>query len=608
MQPLITLDPQYNPVQPYRVDIYEASPNDPAVTHGKAFARLSFNDMGIDMGNSNGYGNGNYSDDTATSDDAIIINNTTNSHGEGEAAAIFLLNAQSLEALSFKVDVTSITTGDLLCRCFISAATLSPLEGVIHAVLVTPDLQPAGTFNAGFLVVTAFDHVNNRLCNLQRQRWVPNVPTLDIGHRGSGASKVHGHSVRENTLLSFNKAAVNHSDFIEFDVHVTSDGEVVVHHDFDLSLRIGQQQVLKIGIPCLTLDQLESVDFNNVMVHPREDFIKARVQEERAKRRNGLRRNLSSGEDMLRAALKPQIEQHHALSPERRPSSQASGVVAGHNAAAMSNAATWFLQDKIASLREAFRSTPAWLGFNIELKYPTTVEVAAMRTHFYSRNHFVDAVLKVVLEEAKSRKVIFSTFDPDCATLLSLKQPRYPVLFLTCGGTKIFDDPRMNSLDAALRFALSSKLQGVVAEATAVLPQLTETVAEFHKQGLFLFTWGDINNDIVQYTAQREAGVDAIIMDDVAKIARATNKQYSLFARKPMRAPSSMQDLELHEEKMVEVGLERLSSSLNIMALSPIGSPHGGGGVGGGVMSTRGSSTHSLLSPTHPLASAALRN
>jgi len=29
---------------------------------------------------------------------------------------------------------------------------------------------------------------------------------------------VHGHAVRENTLLSFQKAAVNHSDYIEFDV------------------------------------------------------------------------------------------------------------------------------------------------------------------------------------------------------------------------------------------------------------------------------------------------------------------------------------------------------------------------------------------------------
>ena len=66
---------------------------------------------------------------------------------------------------------------------------------------------------------------------------------------------------------------------------------------------------------------------------------------------------------------------------------------------------------------------------------------------------------QVVLEEGAGRKVIFSTFDPDCATLLSLKQPRFPVLFLTCGGTKVFTDPRMNSLEAALQFALASQLQ-----------------------------------------------------------------------------------------------------------------------------------------------------
>jgi hypothetical protein len=173
---------------------------------------------------------------------------------------------------------------------------------------------------------------------------------------------------------------------------------------------------------------------------------------------------------------------------------------------------------------------PRRLGFNIELKYPTSLELAAMRADWWGRNHFVDAVLKVpgrdsgwlcmgdvslrtfvrvgclqrwlifamcaqtttksqrsplcglatslvvtkgtasllalsaiplqvVLEEGAGRRVIFSTFDPDCATLLSLKQPRFPVLFLTCGGTKPFADPRMNSLEAALHFALASQLQ-----------------------------------------------------------------------------------------------------------------------------------------------------
>ena len=68
-------------------------------------------------------------------------------------------------------------------------------------------------------------------------------------------------------------------------------------------------------------------------------------------------------------------------------------------------------------------------------------------------------LMQVVLEEGHKRKVIFSTFDPDCATLLSLKCARYPVFFLTCAGSKHYADPRMNSLEAALIFAKSSKLQ-----------------------------------------------------------------------------------------------------------------------------------------------------
>lgn len=44
----------------------------------------------------------------------------------------------------------------------------------------------------------------------------------------------------------------------------------------------------------------------------------------------------------------------------------------------------------------------------------------------------VELGVQVVLEEGHKRKIIFSTFDPDCATLLSLKCARYgPVLFLS---------------------------------------------------------------------------------------------------------------------------------------------------------------------------------
>ena len=38
---------------------------------------------------------------------------------------------------------------------------------------------------------------------------------------------------------------------------------------------------------------------------------------------------------------------------------------------------------------------PLWLGFNVELKYPTDAEIQSMSTRFYSRNYFTDAVLGV---------------------------------------------------------------------------------------------------------------------------------------------------------------------------------------------------------------------
>jgi hypothetical protein len=147
-----------------------------------------------------------------------------------ESTTTFLLNAQTLDALAFRVDVLSADSSSLLARCFVPWQTLAPLEGLVRAGLVTPDLRPAGTFHAAFLVVTALDHPANTLGSLQRSRWAPHAPTLDIGHRGSGASRVQGHSVRENTLLSFEQAALNLADFVEFDVHLSRDGEVVVHH------------------------------------------------------------------------------------------------------------------------------------------------------------------------------------------------------------------------------------------------------------------------------------------------------------------------------------------------------------------------------------------
>lgn len=54
-----------------------------------------------------------------------------------------------------------------------------------------------------------------------------------MGHRGSGVSKPEN-PFAENTLPSFANAFDEGADFVELDVQLSRDGQVVIHHDFDL--------------------------------------------------------------------------------------------------------------------------------------------------------------------------------------------------------------------------------------------------------------------------------------------------------------------------------------------------------------------------------------
>jgi glycerophosphoryl diester phosphodiesterase len=73
---------------------------------------------------------------------------------------------------------------------------------------------------------------------------------LIIAHRGDAKS------FPENTLLAFESAIAKGVDTIEFDVHLTKDGELVVHHDDYL----GRVEQASGHIETYTLQQLQSLD------------------------------------------------------------------------------------------------------------------------------------------------------------------------------------------------------------------------------------------------------------------------------------------------------------------------------------------------------------
>ncbi|GFR68919.1 glycerophosphocholine phosphodiesterase GPCPD1 [Elysia marginata] len=78
--------------------------------------------------------------------------------------------------------------------------------------------------------------------------------SLDIGHRGMGASYSRVSTLKENTVASFAAAATHGADFVEFDVLLSKDRTPVVYHDFAVKVLYSN-----IPVQSLTLAQLQSM-------------------------------------------------------------------------------------------------------------------------------------------------------------------------------------------------------------------------------------------------------------------------------------------------------------------------------------------------------------
>ncbi|MBY8988068.1 MAG: hypothetical protein KGD61_06400 [Candidatus Lokiarchaeota archaeon] len=73
---------------------------------------------------------------------------------------------------------------------------------------------------------------------------------LIIGHRGASAI------APANSLKAFEKAIELKADYVEFDIHITKDGEIVIIHDSDILNETGVKELIKE----MTLDQIKRLD------------------------------------------------------------------------------------------------------------------------------------------------------------------------------------------------------------------------------------------------------------------------------------------------------------------------------------------------------------
>ena len=118
-----------------------------------------------------------------------------------------------------------------------------------------------------------------------------------------------------------------------------------------------------------------------------------------------------------------------------------------------------------------------------------------MDPFFVEVNCFADTILLCLAKYISTRTVILSSFSPEICILLTRKQSRWPVAFLTDSGCSPQADVRATSVQEAVNFAKSWDLDGVVCASDPYVfaPHLVESVKQ---KGLVTATYGALNDDV----------------------------------------------------------------------------------------------------------------
>ncbi|KAJ3323554.1 Glycerophosphocholine phosphodiesterase [Boothiomyces sp. JEL0866] len=335
-----------------------------------------------------------------------------------------------------------------------------PIGGRLEVPVYSLEMGIIGNITFEFTVVKPF------IGGDEGARIFGGSKTVLVGHRGAGANRkinVEGKSrlqLGENTIDSLIKGGEFGAEFVEFDVQLTQDHVPVIYHDFTTT---------EWGVH----SPLSSIRYS--------DFVGQRPKITRRNSVSNINKNVEMGTIIPNGA----------------------GTI----------------QSAFCSLLQVFQKVPAKTGFNIEVKYPN-LEEAEDETLFNAEiNTFCDEILKVVLQNAGTRKVYFSSFHPEMCLLLRMKQKRYPVFYLTVAGAKKFYDIRLNSLADAVQVAQDFRLDGVVTYC-GPLVDCPNLIKKIQKLGLNILSYGGKNNNIEDARIQVNGGINGIIVDNVPDIYR----------------------------------------------------------------------------------------
>uniref|UniRef100_A0A914GPX8 Uncharacterized protein n=1 Tax=Globodera rostochiensis TaxID=31243 RepID=A0A914GPX8_GLORO len=443
----------------------------------------------------------------------------------------FMFRTQSVavEYLSFRIEVYAGTVDKLVAQGYALPSTLHDSFGRTSVPLLTKMGIPVGKVYFAYLFIRPLrlPHPNPTMHNCYAKHWKKRS-TLEVGHRGMGNSYTKCAVARENTLHSLNSAIKNGADLVEFDVHLTKDKIPIIFHDFHVMVWVAKR------LPSAASNAAQTDSESDDGKRPKDpkvlDFYQLAVKDlELNKLRllhlDHVKVNENGMDNGTDSACHRRVTGAHDEAEEHRP---------------------------FPALSEAFQSLPD-VGFNIEVKYPQLQvdEQNECEGGYFERNEFVDIILSNVLSNAGRRRIVFSSFDADICTMLSVKQKKYPVLFLCLGDSTRhvqYADERTRSSMAAVKFAHAIGLVGVNFNSEDLLKDASP-VGKAKELGLISFVWGDelVERKHVDYF-KKSLAVEGLIYDRIGEGESRTNvftlekaKKNELFSQKKSSTAGVMQ-------------------------------------------------------------------
>ncbi|XP_066944816.1 glycerophosphocholine phosphodiesterase GPCPD1 isoform X1 [Macrobrachium rosenbergii] len=368
---------------------------------------------------------------------------------------------------------------------YILPSNMKENYGVVTLPITSAKHIPVGQLTIHYMVVYPMEFGGDMSVSYARH-WKDSWKGLEVGHRGAGNS-YHTEpkscaNIRENTVASLKYAAELGADMVEFDVQLSKDLIPVIYHDFHACIALkrkkeqDQTDLLEIPVKDLTLSQLQALkDLSHLTEGIPCDILSYCDNEDMVYHK--MEKGLSKFQD-------EDFEDHQPF----------------------------------PTLQKALETVPHTCGFNVEVKWTMQLRDGTYELqHPFELNRFLDLIIKVILEHAGKRKIVFSCFHPDICTMLRLKQNRYPVMFLTQGESEEwppYEDQRTSSIEHAILYATNADILGINVHTEDLMRDST-LVKLALEHSLIVFCWGDHNNDQETIKFLKELGLHGIIYDKI---------------------------------------------------------------------------------------------